>query len=47
MYSWRKTEKVKDDFKLALPTIDGSSYEEGRISFFEPNEFIEKLIKIV
>lgn len=40
-----KSEKLKNSFNLALPTIDGSSYEEGRISFFEPNEFIEKAYK--
>ena len=40
-----KSEKLKNSFELSLPTIDGSSYEEGRISFFEPNEFIEKAYK--
>ena len=40
-----KSEKLKNSFNLVLPTIDGSSYEEGRISFFEPNEFIEKAYK--
>ena len=40
-----KSGKLKNSFELSLPTIDGSSYEEGRISFFELNEFIEKAYK--
>ena len=32
----------KESFSLTLSTLDGSSYEEGKISFFVKNELIEK-----
>ncbi|BAK73913.1 SagB family peptide dehydrogenase [Arcobacter sp. L] len=37
----KKNDK-KDEFSLILPTLDGSSYDEGKLSFFVKNELIEK-----
>ena len=37
-----KKDDKKESFSLTLPTLDGSSYEEGKISFFVKNELIEK-----
>ncbi len=38
-----KKEIKKEHFSLNLPTLDGSSYIEENISFFEKNEMIEKV----
>ena len=37
-----KKDDKKESFSLTLSTLDGSSYEEGKISFFVKNELIEK-----
>ncbi|QKF78095.1 SagB family peptide dehydrogenase [Arcobacter defluvii] len=37
-----KKDDKKDEFSLILPTLDGSSYDEGKLSFFVKNELIEK-----
>lgn len=37
-----KKDNKKDEFSLTLPTLDGSSYDEGKLSFFVKNELIEK-----
>lgn len=37
----KKSNDLKNSFILDIPTIDGSSYEDGQISFFEKNELIE------
>ena len=41
----KKKEGKKNPFNLNLPTIDGSSYEEGKISFFVKNELIQQAYK--
>ncbi len=38
-----KKDDKKNVFSLTLPTLDGSSYEEGKLSFFVKNELIEKV----
>ena len=36
-----KKESRKESFSLTLPTLDGASYTEENISFFEKNELVE------
>jgi SagB-type dehydrogenase family enzyme len=40
-----KKDSKKDPFLLDIPTLDGSSYEKGAISFFYANEMVEGAYK--
>lgn len=40
-----KKDTKKDPFLLDIPTLDGSSYEKGAISFFYANEMLESAYK--
>ena len=41
----KKNSDKKEIFSLDIPTIDGSSYENGAISFFFKNEMVEEAYK--
>ncbi|MDD2290818.1 MAG: SagB family peptide dehydrogenase [Aliarcobacter sp.] len=40
-----KKESQKENFSLTLPTLDGASYIEENISFFQKNELVENAYK--